>query len=220
VTLDAYAERVCATLSERPERAVLVGHSMGGVAVTQAVARCRDRVASLVYVAAFLPRDGQSLLDLTRLPEGAGDQIQANMVVEGEPPVATLPDEVARHAVYGSCSDDQAAWAIPRRRPQPVAPFAMPVALGDGIDDIPKAYVVCTRDRCIPSPLQRRMLTETPCDPVVELDTDHAPWLSATAELADALDRISGEAALAGSRPSASAAGGRPPGSSPPLAPS
>jgi uncharacterized protein len=104
VTLDAYADRVCAVLGERPEPAVVVAGSMGGMAATQAAVRCSGRVASIVYVAAFLPQDGQSLLELTRLPEGRDDQVQANLVVEGDPPVATMPAEAARQAVYGCCS--------------------------------------------------------------------------------------------------------------------
>src|SRR4051794_35894948 len=55
VTLDAYAARVCEQLAAGPP-AVLAGHSMGGMAVTQAAARCPERVISLIYVAAFLPR--------------------------------------------------------------------------------------------------------------------------------------------------------------------
>jgi len=54
-------------------------------------ARCPQRVAALVYVAAFLPKGGQSLLDLTKLPEGADEQELANVVVEGEPAVAVMP---------------------------------------------------------------------------------------------------------------------------------
>ena len=61
---------MCDVLASRPEPAVLVGHSMGGVVITQAPADCPDRVASLVFVCAFMPANGQSLLDLTRLPEG------------------------------------------------------------------------------------------------------------------------------------------------------
>src|SRR4051794_1073601 len=52
VTLDAYAERVCEALAAGPEPAVLVGHSMGGVVITQAASRCPRQVSRLVYVAA------------------------------------------------------------------------------------------------------------------------------------------------------------------------
>ena len=191
VSLESYANRVCAVLGERPEPAVVVANSMGGMAATQAAVRCPARVASIVYVAAFLPRDGQSLLDLTRLPEGRDDQVQANLVVDGDPPVATMPAAASRQAIYGCCTDETAAWAIERRGRQAVAPFGEPVAIPDGaFDEIPRSYVLCKRDRAIPPPLQRRMLEQAGCTEVVELDTDHVPHLSATDELAEVLDRL------------------------------
>jgi pimeloyl-ACP methyl ester carboxylesterase len=191
ITLDAYATRICEVISARPEPAVLAGHSMGGMAITQAAPRCADRIASMVYVAAFLPQEGQSLIALTQLPEGEGDQVQANLVVSGDPPVATMPAEASRAATYAHCSDEMAAWAIASRTPQPVFPFTEPVALG-GFDfaGIPRAYVYCAEDRAIPPPLQRLMLTTAGCSPVIELDTDHVPQLSRTTELAEALDAL------------------------------
>ena len=191
VTLDAYARRVCEVLAADPEPALLAGHSMGGMAITQAAPRCADRIASMVYVAAFLPQDGESLIGLTELPEGEGDQVQANLVVTGDPPVATMPAEASRAATYAHCSDELAAWAIASRTPQPVFPFTEPVRL-EGFDfaGIPRAYVSCTRDRAIPPPLQRRMLAAAGCSPVIELDTDHVPQLSRTAELAEILERL------------------------------
>src|SRR5260370_8857467 len=114
VSLDSYARRVCEVLAANSEPAVVVGHSMGGIVATQGAARCPERVAALVYVAAFLPKDGQSLLDLTKLPEGCGEQVLANVVVEGEPPVAVMPAAASRHALYRACTEDVAASADPR----------------------------------------------------------------------------------------------------------
>ncbi len=192
VTLDAYAQRICDALAEEPGPAVLVGHSMGGVAVTQAAARCPERIARLIYVAAFLPGDGQSLVDLTKLPEGAGDMVQENMVVEGDPPVATMPAEAAREAFYGRCSPQQAEWALERLRPQPLAPFVTPVELDGEGKRPPRAYVVSTEDRAIPTALQRRLVADNPDLDSVELEADHSPFLSATTGLAAALDRFAG----------------------------
>jgi len=189
LTLDVYADSVCEQLLQADEPAVLVPNSMGGMVATQAAARCPERVASIVYVAAFLPQDGQSLLALTQLPEGADDQIQANLVVVGDPPVATLSAAASLDAMYLRCTEQAAAWAIGRQRPQPVLPFTQPVSLPDGaFDDIPRSYVLCTLDRSIPPALQRRMIATAGVTDVVELDTDHAPHLSATDELAAALD--------------------------------
>jgi pimeloyl-ACP methyl ester carboxylesterase len=191
VSLEACAARLCDVLAASPEQAVVVGNSMGGIIATQGAARCPQRVAALVYVAAFLPKDGQSLLDLTKLPEGADDQVQANIAIEGVPPVAVMPAAASRHVLYGSCTDDVAAWAIARQRPQPVSPFAMAVSIPPGaLDGINRYYVLCTRDRAIPPPLQRRMIAENVCADVIELGTDHTPHLSMTNELANVLQRF------------------------------
>ena len=204
VTLDACAARLCEVLAAGSEPAVVVGHSMGGIIATQGAARCPERVAALVYVAAFLPKDGQSLLDLTTHPEGAGDQVQANIVIEREPPVAVMPAAASRHALYGSCAEDVAAWAIARQRPQPIAPFAMPVSIPPrALAGVNPYYVLCTRDRAIPPPLQRRMIAENPCADVIELDTDHTPHLSRPNELAEALDRFAMHSSAGAGRPAA-----------------
>jgi pimeloyl-ACP methyl ester carboxylesterase len=160
------------------------------MAITQAAARCPERIARLIYVAAFLPKDGQSLVDLTKLPEGAGDMVQENMVVDGEPPVATMPAAAAREAFYGACTPEQAAWATERLRPQPLAPFVTPAQLGDAATTPPRAYVIAARDRAIPTALQRRLVADNPDVDAVEIDADHSPFLSRPAELADALERF------------------------------
>jgi len=193
VTLDSYAERICRTLAESAP-AVLVGQSMGGISVTHAAARCPEDVAMLVYIAAFAPLDGQSLMDLVAYPEAADDQVQAHMVVEGDPPVAVLPPDGARIAMFNCCAEEQASWAAERLGPQPLAPMQHPVKIAPATAQtfarLPRAYIVCAEDRAIPPAMQRRMLRDVPCDPVIELDADHWPWLSRTDELVAALDRI------------------------------
>ena len=202
VTLDAYATRLCEVLASSSEPAIVAGNSMGGIVATQGAAHCPRCVRALVYVTAFLPKDGQSLLDLTKLPEGAGDQVQANITIEGEPPVATMPAAASRQALYGACTDEVAAWAIARQCPQPVAPFVTPVSIPPGaLDGINRYYVVCTRDRAIPPPLQRRMIAENLCADVIELDTDHTPHLSRTDELAKALHRFATHSSRPESKP-------------------
>jgi pimeloyl-ACP methyl ester carboxylesterase len=190
VTLDRYARRVCEVLAQGPP-AVLVGHSMGGMVITQSAASCPEHVDRLVYVAAFLPADGESLIDLTHRPEGAGDAVQANLVVEGDPPVATMPDEAAREGLMHCCDDEAAAWGMSLRGTQPVAPFTHPVRLdGPEFDKLRRAYVTCLQDRAIKPALQRLMLERAGCDPVIEIDTDHCVWASRPDELVGALDRL------------------------------
>jgi pimeloyl-ACP methyl ester carboxylesterase len=193
VTLDAYARRVCEVLAaEAP--AVLVGHSMGGMVVTQAAARMPEQVSALVYLCAFVPVDGESLLALTARPEAADDQIQANLTVSGEPPLAELSPQATRLAIYGMCTEEQFQWALTQRRPQPVVPFTNPFELdpagAQAFAALPRSYVTCLQDRSIPPAMQRFMFTRASADPVIELDSDHAPYLSHTAETVSALGAL------------------------------
>ena len=159
ITLYRYADKVCDTLDGMDGPVVLTGHSMGGMVITQAASQRPDKLAGLIYVAAFLPQPGQSLIEITHLPEAAGDSVQANLVVEGDPPVSTMPPEAAPEALYHCCTQEQIDWALPQRASQPVIPFTNPFTPPDGdtsaFDALPRGYVTCLQDRAIrPAPAE------------------------------------------------------------------
>jgi pimeloyl-ACP methyl ester carboxylesterase len=193
VSLDAYAAKVIDVLSDGPP-AVLVGHSMGGMSITQAAARAPELIEALIYAAAFLPEEGESLMGLTQRPEAAGDMIQANIQVQGDPPVARLSDEATRAAVFNCCTDEQAARGVAGRGVQPVIPMGEPLQLEperlDAFMALPRRYITTLQDNCIQPPMQRFMFERAGAAPVLEIDTDHAPFLSRTQEFVQALDTL------------------------------
>ena len=187
-TLELAVQRVVEAVERSDEEpVVLVGHSMGGMVITQAADRVPSRIERLVYVTAFRPVDGESLVDLTGLPEGADDGVQANIVVEGEPPVAVLDPAKAVEILYHDVPEEVAAAALARLDPQPLALFTTPVRLREPIA-IPTDYVVCTEDGAIPLPLQELMAQRSPAT-VFRLASSHSPMLSMTGEVADILTR-------------------------------
>jgi hypothetical protein len=103
--------------------------------------------------------------------------------------------------IFGCSSDDAAARAVAKRRPQAVAPFTQPVRLPEAtrakFERLPRAYVTCLQDLAIPPALQQRMYAAAGCDPVIELDTDHWPMLSRTKEVVGILDGIASGVARA-----------------------
>ena len=62
VTLRSYTDRICEIAGAQTEPVILAGHSMGGVAITQAAENCPQYIGALVYVCAFLPRNGDSAM--------------------------------------------------------------------------------------------------------------------------------------------------------------
>ena len=66
INLSTHIQDIVATLeTERLEDVLLVGHSYGGMVITGAASRVASRIRTLIYVDAFLPRDGQSVWTLS-----------------------------------------------------------------------------------------------------------------------------------------------------------
>lgn len=186
MTLDANARLVADRVEAAAEPVVLVGHSMGGISITQAAELVPDRITTLVYVTAFLPGDGQSLLQLAD-----GDPValvQPNLVVD-EAAGTCVIDEQARQAVFfGECSEEEASWAAPQLVPESLAVVAAPVQITEErAGAVARVYIECERDRAIGIAKQRQMWADRPCAQVLTLDADHSPFLSRPVELAEHL---------------------------------
>lgn len=183
VTLQSYAKRIVEVLDAQPEPAILVGHSMGGVAITQAAEYRPHRISHLVYLAAFLPRDGESLLQLAL--QDTDSLVLPNLIVAEEEGYTTVKEEGIRPAFYGDCSDEDVKYAVPRLVLDPLAPVATPVEVSDDrFGRIPRTYITCLRDRAVSPDLQRRMYLASPCEQVLSLETSHSPFFSAPEALA------------------------------------
>lgn len=194
VTLASATERVFEALRSLDGPAILVGHSMGGVVITQAAAKEPTRVSRLIYLTAFRPVDGESLLDLTGLPEGANDGVQANITLTEEPPLAIFDRDKADYVFYHDVAPEVAERATERLAPQPLSVFATPVELGDSVLP-PVEYVVCTEDNAIPPELQRLMAKRNPAM-VHELAASHSPFYSLPDEVLRLLTEAAERASL------------------------
>jgi pimeloyl-ACP methyl ester carboxylesterase len=156
--------------------AVVVAHSYGGLVVSTATYG-RSDVARLVYVAAFMADEGEDAITII----GTGDSKLLDALIIDEDIVSVDPLK-AKGAFYGDLDDASAATAITQLRPLPVASV-----LGQqgppGWKAIPSTYVVCTKDAALPPAAQRRMAARASL--VLELPTDHSPFTTRPAELAE-----------------------------------
>jgi len=183
VTLASCVERVAREIDRFGDPAVLAGQGLGGIVITQVAAQMPEAIARLVYISGLLPREGESALDLTRLPEAADEELESNMTIEG--PVGTLAPKAIARAFFNTATARQADAAIDLVRPQPLAPFGEPVALErNAPTPEQRVYVHCLRDHAIPFALQRRMVQVSPCATVHEIDSDHCPSISHSHKLA------------------------------------
>lgn len=188
VGLSTHVEDIAAVLEfEDLSDVVLVAHSYGGMVATMVADRMPARIRRLIYLDAFVPRDGESVVALVG-PEaaatmragaaaaGAGWQVPANPL-----PADTPPEDVA--------------WITPRRKMQPVRCFEEPARLTGAVERLPRSYVYCRKAG--PGDVFRQFARRAQAEgwPYRELDSGHNPHLNMPDTLADLLEVLAGGAA-------------------------
>ena len=131
VDLSSHVNDVLGTIQyERLSDFVLVGHSYGGMVVTAVADRVPEKIRTLVYLDAFVPKDGQAALDLVR--------------PEMREKILALPDwRVPPPPPQGMTDKDEVAWIEGRRNPQPVGTFKERIVLKN--KPFPnRAYIFCS----------------------------------------------------------------------------
>ena len=109
VTLDSMVDKIIAEMADLPGKVVLVGHSLGGMPITVTGEKVPDRIKALVYLSAFLPRDGEALLDIeNRNPKPV---VPVSMTFDPERISGTIMADKVRDIFYHDCSDTDVANA-------------------------------------------------------------------------------------------------------------
>ena len=185
IDLDAHIADMLAVIKYEDLRDfVLIGHSYGGMVATGVADRVRDKVQQLIYVDAFVPQDGQSLLDFLpeserrRMREGAqsGDGWRV-------PPNPTPPDT----------PPEDVAWLNERRVNMPIKCFETKLKLEKGPLTLPRSYVYATRFPPVNVFGQFAKMTKSDSAwRYFEIDASHSPNVTAPEALMALLEKIAG----------------------------
>jgi pimeloyl-ACP methyl ester carboxylesterase len=161
--------------------AVVIGHSYGGLVVSEATAGRTD-VGHLVYLCAFMLDAGQSPLDGT---EGRETAINGGVVMDEQLNSTIHPDTVVP-AFYADVDPEIAAKAQARLRSFPITQIS-PVS-GEPWRDVASTYIVCRNDQAIHPDHQREMATRATT--TIEWDTAHSPFLSHPHLVVDLIESV------------------------------
>jgi pimeloyl-ACP methyl ester carboxylesterase len=179
------ADHVAAVLRQIGVPAVLVGHSYGGVVITEAAGRHPD-IAHLVYLTAFALEPGESVMSLLTSQPPAHVAL-GEAIIARDDGTSVIDASKAASAFYGACPPAAVDAAVARLSPQPMVTFADAVTASPR-DVIASTYVRCTLDQAIHISHQDVMAQR--CGTVLTLETDHSPFLSRTAETAAIIHEI------------------------------
>ena len=170
-------------------RAVVVGHSMGGVVIPKVAELIPARVRHLVFVAAVVLPDGGSLLT-THLSAASGQLLQGLARSGGG--VVQYPAGMEWARWYGDLppGDGRVTRALERLTPQPFTPWAERVDMRRFYAmRVPATYVRCLRDAAVPPARAAAYAARLGVTPI-DLDCAHAPMLSAPDTLAKILTAV------------------------------
>ncbi|MDW4550652.1 alpha/beta fold hydrolase [Defluviimonas sp. D31] len=184
-TLDLYAEAILAAIYEP---VTLVGHSAGGYPITLAAERAPEKITRLVYLCAYVPAPGLSMIEMRR----AGPSQPLAGAVHADPDGISyrIDPEKARATFFHDCSETALAHALARLCPEPIAPQSTALPPLRHWPSVEKHYIRCDDDHAIPPDYQTTMSAGFPATHVSALPTGHSPFLSAPALLARRLDEI------------------------------
>jgi pimeloyl-ACP methyl ester carboxylesterase len=170
----AFTKRVVAS---QPGKVLLVGHSYGGVVITEA--GTDPKVAGLVYIAAFAPDQGESVQSLIKNP------------APGAPVPPILPpqdgflllDQAKFASSFAADVDERTANFMAASQ----VPWGVNALAGEVTSPAwktkPSWYLVASDDRMIPPPAQRAMATRAGAK-VTEVPGSHAVYVSRPQEVA------------------------------------
>jgi pimeloyl-ACP methyl ester carboxylesterase len=189
-SIAAYARAAAdAAIQAGLSRAIVVGHSMGGVVIPKVAELIQARVRRLVFVAAVVLPDGGSLLT-THLPPAAGAILRG--LARAGADAAQYPALMEWSRWLGDLApgDPRVTGTLTRLTPQPLRPWRERVDMRRFYAmRVPATYVRCLADAAVPPARAAEYAARLGVTPI-DLDCAHSPMLSAPAALARILTSV------------------------------
>lgn len=177
LTLNSYRDKVIAAINSVQGQVVLVGHSLGGAVITDVADSIPGRIEKLVYLAGFVPANGQSVIDLNSMDPNS--QLTPALMPSADFTTASVADSLLLPIF---CQDGNATvnqLLIANNRPEPAAPLYSKIVLKNpAMANVPKYYIHTTEDRAITITLQNQMVAAAGIKNIYTIDSSHSPHLS------------------------------------------
>jgi pimeloyl-ACP methyl ester carboxylesterase len=166
---------------------VLVGHSYGGFVATNA-ATGHPGVKALVYVAAFAPDAGETVLQLTAMNPGSGLADPHNLVVRPHPSGADgyIEPSVFREVFAADVPARSAAVMAASQRGADVATLQQPSG-APAWETVPSWFLVAAEDHTIP-PATQRFMAERAGSTTTEVRSSHVPMVSRPGDVVEVIE--------------------------------
>lgn len=186
VTLIDYVQKIVDVANAQTGPVILVGHSMAGVAIAQAAEVLGNgKVAKLVFLDAFMPKNGESVFALAGKAEeqnkvagkpASGPSVGESMILSDDKKTSVIKPDRVGSLFYHDCSADDVAFAKAHVGSQSMACLGTPVNVTDArYGAVPKVYILCTQAKDLD---KRSLAQNVPIQKMYTLASSHSPFFS------------------------------------------
>lgn len=178
ISLQSYVDSVTAALEEADAPVHLVAHSFGGMTIS-AVADATDTdIATLVYIAAYLPQPGDSMQSLAKTDIDNGFTEKSFVIAPDYSHAEILEsDKVRLFAADGT--ETQQAQLLATMVREPLGPIGTEVALTNGkLSQANIVYIRTLNDQTVSTQMQTRMIERAGVMQVADIESGHSPHLT------------------------------------------
>lgn len=189
IGLPEYVKTVSDAIQALPGKVILVGHSMAGQIISQVAENMPGKIEKLVYVSAYLPKNGESASAITNkfLNNKPIEVFEFNQDYS----LVSIKKAAIADVVCADCPDYMKEVLVKYHRAEPVKGLNDTVTLGKNFASVPKYYISTKNDYSVPYALQQQMVRDNgTVKKVYEMNTSHLPFVVQPAEFLKILQNI------------------------------
>ncbi len=176
VGLNDYVKTVTNAINKVDGRVILVGHSMAGVIISQVAENIPNKIDKLIYVAAYLPKNGEDVSSITNkfLNNKPIDVFEFNK----DYTLVSIKKDAIANVVCADCPDFMKEALVKYHRAEPVKGLNDKVTLTTKFNTVSKYYISTKNDYAVPYALQQQMIKANgSVKKVFEMETSHLPFV-------------------------------------------
>lgn len=168
---------------------ILVGHSMAGAVISQVAENMPNKIDKLVYVSAYLPKNGESLQTINT--GFYGNKPIEIFEFNKDYSLISVKKDAIPAVVCADCDDYMKDILKKYHRAEPVKGFNDVVKLGSNFSKVSKYYISTKNDNAVPYALQQKMIKANgSIKKVYEIETSHLPFVVKPQEFLTILNSI------------------------------
>ena len=184
IDLDSHIDDVMAVIdAEELSDIFLVGHSYGGFVISGVAERRPDKIRSLVYLDAIVPKDGERLFDHLSPEFQAG--VIAGAEAQGQGYLVPIPS-----MDFLAIGPEHADWMKRRLTPQPLKTATQILNLGPSDPRIERIYIHCSSPSMEPTHLTKARIVGEAGWTHHEIPSGHDAFITMPAAVTEVLSQI------------------------------